>query len=73
MPTHQVFDLVLMINNDKYVWIILRILKKSVAWGAVENSEGIPISYRRHPDGTPNQRNNLFLTKKPCYYVLHGF
>ena len=39
-------------------------LRKSVTWGSVENSEGIPISYRRHPDGTPNQRNNLFLTKK---------
>ena len=48
-------------------------LRKSATWGTVENSEGIPISYRRHPDGTLNQRNNLFLTKKPCNYVLHGF
>ena len=47
MPTHQVFDLILMIKKGKIILDSFTYLRKSVTWGAVENSEGIPISYRR--------------------------
>lgn len=63
MPTHQVFDLILMINNDKYVWVILRILKKQLLGGLLK----IPKAYRYHTEGIPmvhRIKGIIFFNKK---------
>lgn len=49
MPTHQVFDLILMIKKDKIVWISLHILENQLLGGLFK----IPKAYRYHTEGIP--------------------
>ena len=49
MPTHQVFDLMLMIKKDKIVWILLHILENQLLGGLLK----IPKAFRYHTEGIP--------------------
>ena len=49
MPTHQVFDLMLMIKKDEIVWILLHILENQLLGGLLK----IPKAFRYHTEGIP--------------------
>lgn len=49
MPTHQVFDLILMIKKVKLYWILLHILENQLLGGLLK----IPKAFRYHTEGIP--------------------